>query len=111
MPTDTIPTVPATTFLRFDDEINDSVRAALFGVLVELAAPVVEHYRGDLYHDVHWIDRHATGPLRFYYGVRDTGTGIGTDRDLVVNHNTLAWQVDLTVNARGKWESNLVRIK
>jgi hypothetical protein len=111
MTSTTPPTVPASTFLRYDDEITDSVRAALFGVLVQLAAPVVEHYQGDLYHDVHWIDRHVTGPASFYYGVRDTGTGIGSDRQLVTDHNTQAWQIDLTVSARGKWDTTVTRIK
>lgn len=107
MPTTTI---PADHFLCFEDHLSKRVRAKLFGVLVQLAAPVVEHYHGDLYHDVQWLDDHVNGPMYFYYGVRDTGTGIGTDRDLVVNHNTNAWRVDLTVTPNGRWEAHLIPI-
>lgn len=107
----TMTTIPADHFLCFEDTMSFSVRAKLFGVLVQLAAPVVEHYHGDLYHDVHWLDEHVEGPMHFFYGIRDTGTGIGTDRDLVTSHNTLAWRIDLTVSPRGKWEVHLTAIK
>lgn len=103
--------IPADHFLCFEDGISYSVRAKVFGVLVRLAAPIVDHYHGDLYHDAHWLDDHVEGPMHFYFGVRDTGTAIGTDRDLIVKYNTDAWRIDLTVTPRGKWEAHLTAIK
>ncbi len=59
------------------------VRPALslmFGELVKLAAPVLTHFHGDLYHDALWLHQHVTGDtFTFYWSVRATGTTIGTE--------------------------------
>jgi hypothetical protein len=59
-------------------------RSLIFGELVKLSAPVLEHYHGDLYHDAVWIMENIdTDAVTFYYAFNKTGTTIGTDRDYV----------------------------
>ena len=82
-----------------EENINSN-RAHLFGYLVRLAQPIVTHFQSDLYHDVHWIDTHVNPGtwlrgFHFFYGVRDTGTTIGTDHTLVALNNPHVWCVRL----------------
>lgn len=56
-----------------------SVRAGVFGELVKLAAPVLEHYHSDLFHDAEWLGKYLNGPMEFYFSVDDSGTCIGID--------------------------------
>lgn len=47
-------------------------------------------YHCDLYHDAVWIGDHVQfryAPFTFYYGVRETGTSIGTNFDSVRQMN------------------------
>lgn len=109
-----IPTAE-TTFLRYDEDMSestlDSVRAALFGVLVELAQSRVKHYQSDLYHDAIWIKANVSGPTGFFYGVRESGTDIRPDDvDLVRKYNPHTWRVELTRTDRGKWEATTTRL-
>jgi hypothetical protein len=117
-----------TTFLRYDDDLGDAaidaVRAALFGVLAELAAPVVEHYWSDLYRDAQYLMEFVTGDSvrsevashgcytqSFDYAVRSHGTSLGTDRNLVTYiPHTAAYQVILSRSDRGKWEATVLPI-
>lgn len=102
------------TFLRYETDTTEStlesVRAALFGVLVELAQPHVKHYQSDLYHDARWIREHVSGPLDFFFAVADTGTEIGTDEALVRQIRPIAWKVTLTRSGSGKWEATTTRL-
>ena len=53
-------------------------------------------YLGDLIHDGAWIQRHMPKPgnmLSFYWGVRDSGTSIGTDPSHVKPYNTRTYKV------------------
>ena len=56
------------------DQINNSVRALLFGVMVARSHPV-KHYPSDLYHDARWIATNVNGPMTFYWAPR---TGVPT---------------------------------
>lgn len=88
----------------------DSIRAALFGKLLDLAFPIVEHYRGDIFRDALWIDRHVNGPCRFFYGVRDTGTSIGfSQRDVAAMDGNETYSVTLTEND-GLWRAQIERV-
>jgi hypothetical protein len=60
------------------DQINNSVRALLFGEMVK-RSDRVEHYPSDLYHDALWIATNVNGPATFYWAPRTWGT----DRTLV----------------------------
>lgn len=53
-----------------------AVLAALFGHMVRIAAPIVEHYRGDLFHDARWLDANVDGPRSFVWRPYDSGTWI-----------------------------------
>jgi hypothetical protein len=76
-------TISASHFLCSGYE-NPSLATA-FGHLLALADGVIEHYRGDLFHDALWMEKHLhdAGGM-FYWAPRLTGTAIGTDRDLVL---------------------------
>lgn len=61
-----------------------SVRALLFGAMLQRAAPVLKHYRSDLYHDALWVDDHITDAMTWTWLVRECGTNLGDDADLRV---------------------------
>jgi hypothetical protein len=52
----------------------------IFGTLVKLAQPVVREYQGDLFWDADSVSK-ITGPVTFYYTVRDMGTGYSETLD------------------------------
>jgi len=79
-------------------EAATTIRAGLFGVLANLAWPVVEQYRGDLFHDAGWLTRYVDGPTTFYFAVRECGTAIGTDLDLVRYGNDRTYRVELAAD-------------
>ena len=85
------------------DQINNSVRALLFGEMVTRCQPV-EHYPSDLYHDAQWIATNVKGPMTFYWAPRTWGTGIGTDRTLVGTRDVgkVLYRTDLFCE-RGLW--------
>jgi hypothetical protein len=85
------------------DQINDSVRALLFGGMVN-RSQLIEHYRSDLYHDARWIATNVNGPVTFYWAPRTWGTHIGTDRSLVgtADRGKLLYRVDLICD-QGLW--------
>jgi hypothetical protein len=85
------------------DQINNSVRALLFGEMVTRSQPV-KHYPSDLYHDARWIATNVNGPMTFYWAPRTGGTGIGTDRTLVGTRDVgkVLYRIDLFCE-RGLW--------
>lgn len=105
MPKTTITTSSTTTRLwGYDKEINDSVRALLFGVLLKEAWAVLEHYRSDLYHDANWIKKEIEGPCTFYWSCDGWGTYIGLDRTLVVlGGREHVFEIELQCHDNGEW--------
>ena len=110
--------------LRWDSCTDEAtlvaVRAAVFGILVQLAAPTVRHYHSDLFHDANWLTKHVVLPdspawmeghflTTFAYGVRDTGTDIGTDIELIKRHNERVFQVIVSRDEGGLWTANVWR--
>lgn len=87
-------------FLRHDEDVSHSVRALLFGELMKLAAPRVQHYHCDLYHDAHWIGENVSEPTTFYFGADNCGTAIGTIQEYINRKNV--WRVTL-VGENGKY--------
>jgi hypothetical protein len=79
----------------------DSMRAQLFGALVERAAPLVEHYHSDLFRDAQWLMEHLSGPLVFWFGADVCGTAIGTDRSLIRMSRRNSWLVVVEDHPRG----------
>jgi hypothetical protein len=77
----------------------ESIRARVHGELVQLAIPVLKLYHSDLYRDAVWMQKYVTEetptPYHFFFGVRNTGTSIGTDLTLVRYGNTAVYCVTL----------------
>ena len=89
------------------DELNESTKAMLFGVLAELAWPIIDNYKSDLYHDARWIDE-LTGPATFYFSPRESGTWLSEEPwwmettgyndptyELTLRRQRFSWVVDL----------------
>lgn len=86
-----------------DTSDGECVKAALTGKLWKIAGPIVQHYHSDVYRDVHWIDKYVDGEAAFYFGIRDTGTSIGTARDEVAYSNAYLYRVEVTNERPGTW--------
>ncbi|MHB1784381.1 MAG: hypothetical protein ACYCTE_17170 [Acidimicrobiales bacterium] len=87
------------------EEIEDSVRALLFGEML-CRAGGVQHYRSDLFHDAQFLAR-LDGPATFYWATRQSGTIISRDKESVeVQARVLGadaiWRIELTCE-RGEW--------
>lgn len=88
------------------NSVRDVPRQLIFGQLVKLACPVVSHYHSDLYHDAMWLNSHIPdGMYRmvFFYGVRSTGTSIGTDHQLVATSNDHVYRITVTNRRMGDY--------
>lgn len=79
----TTTTCPMTTetkrlfgWVRDWDEARTPVLALLFGELVKRAAPIVQEYQSDLFHDAAWLQGHVNGPTEFYWMARHSGTNM-----------------------------------
>ena len=59
------------------------LRPRVFGILADIAWPVVNNYRSDLYHDAMWLNENLSVPDCFYFAVDKSGTSIGTASALV----------------------------
>lgn len=83
---------------------GSTVKAKLFGILVQLCEGKVQEYHGDLYHDVHWLDHYVTGPTSFRFMVRPSGTHIGSMVDTALEIGTVGdvYSLTLTCN-KGRW--------
>lgn len=85
---------------------RDVPRQLIFGQLVKLACPVVMHYHSDLYHDAMWLNSHIPDEVYrfvFFYGVRATGTSIGTDAQSVRVSNDRVYRITVTNRQTGEW--------
>jgi hypothetical protein len=92
-----------------------AVPQLVFGELVKLAAPRLERFQSDLYHDAMWLHREL--PLRFsgdhedavvfHYAVSDYGTSIGTEADYVrlrvASGGGLQWRITVSNRGGGAW--------
>lgn len=95
------------------EEGQRSIRALLFGLIADLAWPIVEHYRSDLYHDAHWITEHVNGPGTFYFACDEWGTEIGTIHTALTRKHR--WRIDLVDDAsdlsgRAAWYAHVTPI-
>ncbi len=79
-----------------------TLRAHVFGALVQLASSIVQCYHSDLYHDAAWLSEHLTGPMSFYFGVRTSGTHIGTDHALIGPASDKTYRIEL-LREGGEW--------
>lgn len=58
-------------------DAESSIRAKVFGHLVELSRDRVKFYQSDLFHDAIWLKEEMTGPMSFEWIARESGTHIG----------------------------------
>lgn len=58
-------------------DAESSIRAKVFGHMVELAHNRVKFYLSDLFHDAIWLKEEMTGPMSFEWITRESGTHIG----------------------------------
>lgn len=58
-------------------DAESSIRAKVFGHMVELAQNRVNYYKSDLFHDALWLKGEMTGPMSFEWIARESGTHIG----------------------------------
>ena len=70
------------------EDTNFHGSARIFGAMAEVAGPILEHYHSDLYHDAMFIKRTVQDlvpfePVEFYYGIRNTGTSIAENLEVV----------------------------
>lgn len=84
-----------------------SFRAHLFGSLVKRAQEVVQSYVSDLYYDAMWLNDHVDGTnATFFYSVRQMGTTIGQNVDLVAYGAEKLYRIDIvTVEKYGSNET------
>lgn len=98
------------THLSSDNTPEASLPLALvFGQLLQVAIPTVEHYHSDFFHDALWLDRNLgrptdDGPRQtadFYYGFDECGTLIGRDA-ICSQHRKNGYQIH--VERRRGWD-------
>jgi hypothetical protein len=75
----TVETVRLTSGSFKEEGDARSIRALLFGAMLDRAELIVQHYRSDLFHDALWIEKHVTGEFSWYWMLRKHGTHVGTD--------------------------------
>ena len=78
----------------------------IFGFLVQMAAPVVKEYHGDLFHDARWLTNNVTGPGSFLFCVRHSGTNIGHSARLMyesVAYDAVLYNIDVSIEKGGEW--------
>jgi hypothetical protein len=87
-------------------DAQSTVRAMVFGKMVELAKDRIKFYQSDLYHDAIWLLNTLTGPLQFDWIARESGTFIG-DVTLHVKDDEWAksarYRFDIRLEGDRKW--------
>ena len=77
----------------------------IFGFLVQMAAPVVKEYHGDLFLDAEWLRDTVSGPCTFLYCVRYSGTNLGLLAPVTyesLTYDAVLYRVTLTEKS-GVW--------
>jgi hypothetical protein len=104
----TIETVRLTQGSFDNQDEARSIRALLFGAMLDRAENVVQAYRSDLFHDALWLDKYVTGEFSWYWMLRRHGTHVGTDLQAAVdvfgrdNYNVY-YKVSLTLDRLSRW--------
>lgn len=61
------------------DHCSSTLKAMIFGMLVDLSERRLHMYKSDLFHDALWLETKLNGPMEFYWIVRDSGTHMGDE--------------------------------
>lgn len=88
------------------EEIEDSIRARLFGEMLSRAGGV-RHFQSDLFHDAQFLAR-LDGPATFYWAVRESGTIISRDKEsFEIQAHVLGaaarFRIELSCENGGEW--------
>lgn len=100
----------------YDENDKDLGSEALprrtFGVMMKLAAPIVNHYFSDFYSDAEWVQKYiANGDVdRFYYGADDCGTAIGIDLELVCTARKNVWRFEIVLRNK-RWDLLVFKVR
>lgn len=86
-----------------DDASHPSVCARIFAEMLSLALPTVKHYQSDLYHDALWLAKGMPTNEPWWFGIRESGTSIGTDHRLVSAYNAKTYRMVVHRNERDAW--------
>ena len=85
-------------------------RSMIFEKMMDLALPIVKHYRSDLFHDALWLKAIPDKSIVFYYTVRETGTWISTTDD-GLNRGDATYRITVTRAANDNWEYGAEKIR
>jgi hypothetical protein len=86
---------------------NTMPKAIIFEKMMELALPIVKHYRSDFYHDAMYLNNLEDRPTVFYYAIRETGTSIFDAPYMLNGHATFRITIE---NNDGDWSFGAERI-
>jgi hypothetical protein len=82
---------------------EDEYLMGLFYSILSAHPEVVQRFKTDLIHDGLWLERNIYNTPKdnvpidmFYFGLREAGTLIGTDRDFVKLTNTVLYEIKVT---------------
>ena len=78
-------------------------RSLIFEKLLEIANPVVERFRSDLYYDAKWLSDLPDESTVFYYTVRDYGTHIFPTNDFKIEKGT-TYRITITRSDDNRWD-------
>jgi hypothetical protein len=87
----------------------DFIRAKVFGELVKLAAPRMEAYQSDLYHDAVFLRDYFDEPMTFFYSFDTHGTTLGTESDRIY-HLYHLYKITVT-NDNDRWILTIEEMK
>jgi len=102
-----------TVRLRSDTVVDPasifSLRALLFGEMLQRALPMVRCYYSDLYHDALWLAENLnladhTSTFAFQWATKEAGTHIGTDLGHVLKGSgPIKGFYDIRIRTEGMW--------
>lgn len=85
-----------------------SIRALLFGAMVQRAVRTLGAYHSDLFHDALWLEKNFTGePLTFEWLARESGTNIGESAEAALRMNptrrSVFYRIEVTQSRTTMW--------
>ncbi len=92
------------------EDIQTTVRANVFAILMDLSNDRVKYYKSDLYHDAIWLSENITGCMQFDWVVRESGTFIGEVTRYVKDEewsDAVRYRFEILVDDSRKWIVNI----
>lgn len=95
-------------------DAESSIRAKVFGHMVELSRDRVKFYQSDLFHDALWLKEEMIGPMSFEWVVRESGTHIGDICRYVKDYdfsNCVRYRLVVREDEKSRWILNIYESK